>query len=55
MSDIFLSYVRGLDELLRQLGQDHQGYAEALTLQAHLQESIAQTRTYSDTSTGRSQ
>jgi hypothetical protein len=46
--DVFVRYERGLHRLLERLGNDHQRYVEALTLQSRLLENIAQTRQYGD-------
>jgi len=53
MSDAFAAYETGLSLLLERLGHDHPRHAEALILQAHLLENIAQVRRYGDTETRR--
>jgi hypothetical protein len=55
MCDAFNSYESGLQELLERLGQSHDQYAEALTLQSRLLENIAQVRHYGDTETQRAE
>jgi len=55
MTDIFSSYERGLEELLKRLGEDHPRYAEALTLENRLRENIVQARLYGDTETRRAE
>jgi len=55
MIDIFSSYERSLEELLRRLGKGHPRYIEALTLQTRLLENITQTRQYGDNETRRAE
>jgi len=49
----FDAYQDGLRQLLHRLDRDHGDYAEALTLQARLQENIASTQVYGDNETQR--
>ena len=53
--DIFTPYEMALNELLERLGKGHPQYAEALTLQGRLLESIASARRYGDTETRRAE
>ncbi len=48
MTDTFTKYEKGLKRLLARLGDDHPCYAEALTLQARLQDNVDQARRYGD-------
>ena len=53
MSDTLTPYETGLNRLLERLDADHPRHAEALTLQARLQENIGQARRYGDDQTRR--
>jgi len=55
MDDVFTPYEQGLAHLLKMLGQDHERYGEALTLEQRLRENIAQARLYGDTETRRAE
>jgi hypothetical protein len=44
--DILSSYKRGIEELLKRLGQDHRFYKDALTFQGRLSENIYNARKY---------
>lgn len=51
LSDVYILYEAGLDELLRRLGRDHPQYPEALIYEQRLRENILSSRKYGNRDT----